>query len=208
MAELDVNILSIKKEDATFTLDASNCITGITASNNQLNLTKKDGTSSTVNIPANTAGASKVVGTRIYLIGATSQEEVGETNGVQTYSSSLLYFDADNQLKVSGRQVLTQHQDISGKADRTVVISPSSAVTIPEEGAANATRFNMTGITADHVLVRWNFSSSAENNPPVSLQWTTGSGYFEITNLSGTTSETIQPVFALPNQISTTVNNS
>lgn len=202
MAELNVDILSIKKEDATFTLDASNCITGITALNNQLTLTKKDGTSSTVNIPANTAGASTVVNTRIYLIGATSQAD-----GVQTYSSSLLYFDSDNLLKISGEQVATR-QDLSGKADRTVVISPSSAITIPGEGVANAKRFNMTGITADHVLVRWNFSSSAENNPPVSLQWTTENGYFEITNLSGTTSETIQPVFALPNQILATVNNS
>jgi hypothetical protein len=56
----------------------------------------------------------------------------------------------------------------------------------------------MDGLTVNHELIRWNFSSSAENSPPASLSWATYAGYFTITNTAGTTDETIKPVFGIP----------
>lgn len=77
------------------------------------------------------------------------------------------------------------------------VLQPSSAFPIPSTSVTKT----MSGITASHVLVAWNFSSSAENSPPCDLTWSTTSGSFTITKTSGTTSESIQPVFALPTAV-------
>lgn len=77
------------------------------------------------------------------------------------------------------------------------ILQPSSAFPIPSTSVTKT----MSGITASHVLVAWNFSSSAENSPPCDLTWSTASGSFTITKTSGTTSESIQPVFALPTAV-------
>ena len=77
------------------------------------------------------------------------------------------------------------------------VLQPSSAFPIPSTSVTK----EMSGITESHVLVAWNFSSSAENSPPCDLTWSTASGSFTITKTSGTTSESIQPVFALPTAV-------
>ena len=76
------------------------------------------------------------------------------------------------------------------------IITVSSAFAIPASGSS-VTK-NVSGITADHVLILWNFSTSAENNSPANLSWTTANGSFTISNTGGTTSESITPVFALP----------
>ena len=82
-------------------------------------------------------------------------------------------------------------------ADAGKPIMPSTAFAIPASGSSVS--YNMEGITADHRIILWQFSVSAENSPPASLSWTTYAGYFTITNNGGTTSESIQPVFAIPN---------
>ena len=82
------------------------------------------------------------------------------------------------------------------------VIAVSAAFAIPASGSSVS--YDMTGMTNSHQLIRWNFSSSAENSPPVNLVWRTHTGYFTIENTGGTTAETIQPVFAIPVSISTT----
>ena len=76
------------------------------------------------------------------------------------------------------------------------ILEPSTAFAIPASGSSVS--YDMAGMTADHELDSWNFSSSAENRPPVDLKWDTYLGYFTITNQGGTTSETIKPVFKLP----------
>lgn len=76
------------------------------------------------------------------------------------------------------------------------VIGVAAAFAIPASGASVS--YNLAGLTADHELSRWNFSTSAENDPPADLEWTTYAGYFTITNNGGTTSESMRPVFALP----------
>ena len=98
----------------------------------------------------------------------------------------------DWEFHVHGKEINTLVQD---KVAETVK-SPSAAFAIPASGASVS--YDLDGITADFELVRWNFSSSAENQPPVDLQWDTYDGYFTITNTGGTTSESIRPVFVLP----------
>lgn len=79
------------------------------------------------------------------------------------------------------------------------IISPSAAFSIPANGSPVTQ--TLTGVTANHVLVSWGFSSSADNAPPCDLSWSTAANSFTITNnTSGTApSETIKPVFAIPN---------
>ena len=82
------------------------------------------------------------------------------------------------------------------------ILAPSTSIPIPASGLSAS--YNMTGLTSGYALVRWHFSQSPENNPPVSLSWATYNGYFTITNNGGTTSESITPVFAHPTIIATT----
>lgn len=79
------------------------------------------------------------------------------------------------------------------------ILTPAQTILIPASGSSAS--YSMDGLTSDHELVRWNFSASAENSPPANLTWTTYNGYFTITNTSGSTSESIRPVFALPDAI-------
>ena len=98
----------------------------------------------------------------------------------------------------------TEHQALAAQVDATetdlnnevLTATAVTAFTIPSSGSSISK--NLNGLTADHELLRWNFSSSAENSPPVDLTWTTYSGYFTITNNGGTTSETIRPTFVKP----------
>ena len=83
-----------------------------------------------------------------------------------------------------------------GALGKDGILIPDTAFAIPAEGASVS--YSMDGFTKDHMLVLWNFSSSAENQPPVDLRWDAYNGYFTITNEGGTTSESIQPVFVLP----------
>jgi hypothetical protein len=84
-----------------------------------------------------------------------------------------------------------------------VVIQSSTAFTIPTSGTSKS--YDMAGLTADHILVAWNFSSSAENSPPADLECTPYSGYFTVTNNGGAPgAETMQPVFAIPTAIAIT----
>lgn len=77
-------------------------------------------------------------------------------------------------------------------------IQPTTAFAIPASGSSVS--YDMPGMTSEHRLILWCFSSSAENSPPASLTCNTYNGYFTITNDGGTTSETMQPVFAIPTQ--------
>jgi hypothetical protein len=81
-------------------------------------------------------------------------------------------------------------------------LKAAAAFAIPSSGSSVS--YDMPGLTADFELAAWNFSASAENSPPADLTWTTYDGYFTIANTSGTTSETIQPVFALPFSVALT----
>ena len=61
--------------------------------------------------------------------------------------------------------------------------------------------YTLSGLTANHELIRWNFKNSgtdvAENAPPCDLTWTTGANQWTLIAGSAT-SVTCQPVFAIP----------
>ena len=84
----------------------------------------------------------------------------------------------------------------------SVVMMVSNVLAIPAEGSSITKSMSYLGSSAQ--LVRWNFSSSPENQPPCDLSWSTASGSFTITNNGGTTNETIQPVFVNPYGIAVT----
>lgn len=74
----------------------------------------------------NTTGTSNKIGSKMFIVGATSQTSSGTT----TYSNTNCYIGTDNKLYSGGNKVvdtkeleakgyLTEHQDISGKADKT-----------------------------------------------------------------------------------------
>jgi len=99
----------------------------------------------------------------------------------------------------TGLRIAAALEAIGGSGN---ILTPAQTIPIPASG--NSASYSMTGLTSDHELMRWNFSASAENAPPVGLTWTTYNGYFTITNNNGTTSESIRPVFALPSAIAIT----
>lgn len=115
----------------------------------------------------------------------TLQTDVGDVSNLTTIASNCV--GAINEVNANLKKA---------------IVMPSAAFAIPASGSS-VTK-SMTGITSDHYLVKWNFSTSAENKPPVDLTWTTGNGTFTITNNSGTTSESIQPIFALPDSVTAT----
>ncbi len=87
-----------------------------------------------------------------------------------------------------------------------MVLTPASPISIPST-ANSPISLNLEGLTANHVVVAWRFSASAENFPPCKLTITTYDGYFTISNTRGTTDETVQPVFAIPSAVATTTHN-
>lgn len=99
-------------------------------------------------------------------------------------------------LDTTASTVVGAINEVNGIATNAI-LQPSEAFPLPASANSSITKL-MQGITENHVLIKWNFSSSAENATPVDLTWETGNGYFIITNDSGSTSESIQPVFALP----------
>lgn len=78
----------------------------------------------------------------------------------------------------------------------------STAFSIPASGSSVS--YNMIGMTNEYELVKWNFSSSPENIPPVDLTCNIYDGYFTIINNGGTTSETIRPMFIKAQKIAVT----
>ena len=132
----------------------------------------------------------------------------GDTGGVSSVNGKtgpVQLNDEDIPSTIDGKAnveaVLSYHSQQIGE----LVLKPSAAFSIPASGGSVS--YNLAGLTAGHELARWNFSSSAENEPPVDLSWYTYDGYFTITNTSGSTTETIQPVFVLPEIIATTVHS-
>ena len=104
------------------------------------------------------------------------------------------YADLTNKPSING--VTLSGNKTAEDLSLVEVIGVAAAFAIPAEGSSVS--YNLAGLTADHELSRWNFSTSAENDPPAKLMWTTYAGYFTITNNGGTTSESMRPVFELP----------
>lgn len=80
-------------------------------------------------------------------------------------------------------------------ADRVII--PDIAIPIPAV-SDGAIRYDMTDITADHIVVEWGFASSPDNVAPADIVITTYAGYFTIQNFYGNTTDSVNPVFAVP----------
>ena len=81
------------------------------------------------------------------------------------------------------------------------LITPSQPFNIPSTSVS----YNLPGITSDHVLLFWNFSSYPENDANVVLSWQTYNGYFTITKEAGSASGTIKPIFGLAANVTATL---
>ena len=88
-------------------------------------------------------------------------------------------------------------------ADRVIV--PDIAIPIPAV-ADGAIRYNMTGITADHIVIDWKYTTAPDNEPPADITITTYAGYFTIQNTHGITNDSVKPVFAVPTAKTTVLN--
>ena len=123
-------------------------------------------------------------------------------DGTGSPGTSIPLMDGDAAVGTANAYAREDHVHPTDTKITNKVLQPSAAISIPASGSF-VTK-SMAGITSDHLLMLWNFSASAENSPPVDLSWTTANGSFTIGNNSGTTSETIQPVFVLPVDVSAT----
>lgn len=80
----------------------------------------------------NTAGATNLIGKKLFLIGAESQ-----TTSPQTYSNQYVYIGTDNCLYSLGKKVLTEHQAIYNLDLQTQVGDAVTKVTTFDPNAAN-----------------------------------------------------------------------
>ena len=80
----------------------------------------------------NTAGATNLIGKKLFLIGAESQ-----TTSPQTYSNQYVYIGTDNCLYSLGKKVLTKHQAIYNLDLQTQVGNAVTKVTTFDPNAAN-----------------------------------------------------------------------
>ena len=103
-----------------------------------------------------------------------------------TYDSTETY-DAGSV----GEELNSQKNTLNSK-----ILKAASAIT-PQ---TTQQTYTLTGLTANHELIRWNFKNSgtdvAENLPPCDLTWSTGANQWTLIAGSAT-SVTCQPVFAI-----------
>lgn len=163
-------ITDAKIASGTITL-GSNTITPLTSSST-LDATKLSGTipTSCYTDTKNTAGSTDT-SSKIFLIGATSQG----TNP-QTYSQDTAYVGTDGCLYSNGTKVLTSHQDISGKLNKsggeitgTLYSQTSGAnfeVYSPNQNLGHKMRFTATDTPRsglyDMIASRWAFWKNAD----------------------------------------------
>jgi hypothetical protein len=120
-------------------------------------------------------------------------------SGFLKKSSSTLSWDSTTipQLQTS---INNLSNSLSRKIIEVFTMTGTGSIPIPATGSG-AVRYDVAGMTADYEVIRWNFSSSAENNPPCDLTVITYDGYFTVQNTGGSTNESFNPVFAVPSLI-------
>ena len=115
----------------------------------------------------------------------------------QTVTIPAMSDKPDQSKNSDGTSKLVDAANSLNDAIAKLVLEATSAVTLNSTSGNWSSGIALTGLTAKHELVRWNFSSSAENNPPVNIEWKTEAGYWYYKTTTAST-ETIKPVFALP----------
>lgn len=119
----------------------------------------------TDNDTKDTAGSSNKTGTKLLLVGATST-----TTGT-TYTNSNCYVGTDNCLYSGGTKVLTSHQDISGKADK------SSLATVATSGSYNdlTNKPTIPSAVTSSTVSGWGFTKNAGTVTGVKINGSTKS---------------------------------
>jgi hypothetical protein len=114
---------------------------------------KGDGTYNTPTNTKNTAGATDS-SSKLFLIGATSQ-----TANPQTYSQDTAYVGTDGCLYSGNKKVLTDHQDISGKADLASPTFTGTPKAPTATAGTNTTQIATTAFvqTAVSNAMTWNY---------------------------------------------------
>ena len=147
----------------------------------------------------NTAGSTDT-SSKIFLVGATSQAA-----NPQTYSHDTAYVGTDGCLYSGGTKVLTSHQDISGKADKSATVS-----TVTWDSTNKKLTKTINGSTTDVVtgatilggLTKAQVTTALGYTPPTSDTNTTytfagGTNKFTVTPSGGTAQDvTITPSIA------------
>lgn len=150
-------------------------------------------TTTTMTMPANpnsdtknTAGSTDT-SSKIFLVGATSQAA-----NPQTYSHDTAYVGTDGCLYSNSKKVLTDHQDISGKVDKTAA------------GVSEALNLLTTGTTtpsdADYYICQYangGTTTTTYHRRPMSALWTYIKGKIDTTGYK-TTDEKITTTSVAP----------
>lgn len=150
-------------------------------------------TAAQVGVVANPADPATDTLTKMQ-VGSTVYEITGGGGGGPEPATATPLMDGTGAVGSSLKYAREDHEHPA------LVLKTASAFALPASGSSVSK--DMSGLTADHELIRWNFYDNGvivpENQPPADLTWTTYAGYFTITNNGGTTTATIQPVFAIP----------
>ena len=120
----------------TITIKGTGATTVTSDANGVITINSTDNNTNTLNTAGSTDTSSK-----IFLIGATSQAA-----NPQTYSHDTAYVGTDGCLYSGGTKVLTAHQDISGKADKSATVS-----TVAWDSTNNKLTKTINGTTSDVV---------------------------------------------------------
>ena len=112
-------------------------------------------------------------------------------NGTNKTAASVASFYAPTSAGTAGQVLVSSGSGAPTWSDNATSIMILAATHLDSGGDIEWTD---ASITADHYLIKWNFSSSPENAPPVGLTWTTTTGKLTVTVTSGTSSETISPI--------------
>ena len=117
--------------------------------------------------------------------------------GKKLFRSSTRAIDAQNVYDDTEGKLQSEVNADLKTALNNKILKATSAVT-PQ---TTQQTYTLSGLTASHELIRWNFKSgnndAPENYSNVDLTWTTGSNQWTLVS-SGSTSLTCQPVFAIP----------
>ena len=105
-----------------------------------------------------------------------------------------LYVRSTDSACMYGKKVVTV--DELEKELNDMFITPKNTITL-DGTTYQIIHVPIVGITTNHQLIKWNFSSGTEYNPPATLTCTINNGSIDVTNTSGGGANvTIQPIFA------------
>ena len=124
----------------------------------------------------NMTGAVTLYGNDIYTASGSGQTVTG---AIQAEASRASTAEGNNATAISNKVITTS------------IYIPIPAV---NDGAV---RYDVTDLTADHIVVNWGFTNG-DSSPTTDLVITTYAGYFTIQNMRADINANIKPMFAIP----------